>query len=176
MIGTQHDHQLNEARGILGQLPLEPKQWDDISNVVVSCDERGHCDLVVCRLLTSVITNGRHYCGGHPYLQSQMRNNFYLSFPFPSIFFIFLFCFYFPFSFLFFLFFYFSAWQCHHQHVAAYDWVAAGLWSMICDKHGQNVMNAGSMLPVVMNACWDDGHYSPLQHRHMCKAWCMMCM
>lgn len=72
MIGTKHHHQLNEARRIFGQLPLEPKQGDDVPDVVVSRDERGHGDLVVSGLLASVITNGRHYGGGYPNLQSQI--------------------------------------------------------------------------------------------------------
>ena len=57
MISTQHDYQLNEPGGVLGQLPLEPQQRDDIPHVVIPCYQSRHGDFVVGGLFTSVITD-----------------------------------------------------------------------------------------------------------------------
>ena len=68
MISAQHQHKLNEACGVFGQLPLEPQQRNDIPHIVVACNECGHGDLVVSRLLTPVITDRWYNSGWYPHL------------------------------------------------------------------------------------------------------------
>ena len=71
MVSTEHDTHLYEACGILGQLALEPQQADDVSHIIVACDQGAHGHAIVGRLLPPVITDGAHNISGYPHLQES---------------------------------------------------------------------------------------------------------